>query len=64
MPLSVIKFLFFTVWNLKTGKCVRTFKHKFPVTAVALGAEMCVSGCEGGKVKVWDMTNGQLIKVR
>ena len=54
----------FSVWMLETGKCIRTFKHKKPVTSVALGEDLCISGCEAGNVKVWNMKNGKLIKVR
>ena len=55
------------VWLIDSGKCIRTFKHKHPVTAVTMGEdplpEIAVSGCEAGKVKVWDLKSGQLIKV-
>ena len=51
------------MWLLETGKCIRTFKHKKPVTAVALGEDLCFSGCEAGRVKVWNMKTGDLIKV-
>ena len=54
----------FSVWLLETGKCIRTFKHKKPVTAVALGEDLCISGCEAGGVKVWNMKTGKLTKVR
>lgn len=32
--------------------------------AVAMSADICITGCEGGRVKVWDLKTGQLIKVR
>ena len=55
------------VWLLDTAKCVRTFKHRHPVTAVALGEdplpEIVVSGCEGGRVKVWALSTGTIVKV-
>jgi len=55
------------VWLVDSGKCIRTFKHKHPITAVNMGEdplpEIAVSGCEVGKVKVWDLKSGQLIKV-
>jgi F-box/WD-40 domain protein 10 len=55
------------VWLRDTGKCIRTFKHRQPITAVAMGEdplpEIVVSGCEAGKVKVWDLHTGNLIKV-
>ena len=52
------------VWNMETKKCVRTFKHRHAITAVVMGDEMCISGCEAGKVKVWHLETGKLIKVR
>lgn len=51
------------VWNMQTGKCQRTFKHKAPVWAVAISHELCITGCEQGKVKVWDIKSGDLVKV-
>ena len=48
---------------MQTGKCQRTFKHKAPVWAVAISQELCITGCEQGKVKVWDIKSGDLIKV-
>ena len=53
----------FSVWDMETGKCKRTFRHRHPVLAVALSSEVCISGCEGGRVKVWELSTGQLIKV-
>ncbi len=57
------------VWWLddaKPRKCFRTFKHRYPITAVALGEdplpEVCITGCEAGRVKVWDMKTGKVIK--
>ncbi|KAH9503984.1 F-box/WD repeat-containing protein 10 [Bulinus truncatus] len=50
------------IWNLETGKCQKTFKHSAPVMAVALSEEICISGCEAGKVKVWELASGNLIK--
>ena len=29
---------FLVVWNLKTGKCVRTFKHRYIVHSVSVGS--------------------------
>ena len=67
-----------TVWNLQTGKCVQSFRHKYPVSAVALDSDLCVSGDEGipnrthdpshkegkgGEVRVWNIKNGDHIKV-
>lgn len=51
------------IWNMQTGKCQRTFKHKAPVWAVAISHELCITGCEQGKVKVWDIKSGDLVKV-
>ena len=56
-------FFFYLVWNLETGKCLYTFKHRHAISSVALGEEMCISGCEAGRVKVWDLKSGELIKV-
>ena len=39
--------LFFLVWDLLTGKCIRTFKHKYPVSAVTIDDDLCISGDEG-----------------
>ncbi|XP_060063470.1 F-box and WD repeat domain containing protein 10B-like [Ylistrum balloti] len=51
------------VWNMQTGKCQRTFKHRKPVWAVAMNEELCITGCEGGRVKVWDVKTGDLVKM-
>ena len=66
------------MWHLQSVKCIYTFKHKHPVSAVALDDNLCISGDEGipirpedpphkegkgGEVKVWNMKNGDLIKV-
>lgn len=61
---QINKQFYFVVWILENGKCIRTFKHKKPVTAVALGEDLCLSGCEAGNVKVWNMKTGKLIKVQ
>ncbi|KAL5018200.1 hypothetical protein ScPMuIL_003922 [Solemya velum] len=50
------------IWQLETGKCVRTFRHRQPIPVVALSEDCCITGCEGGKVKVWDLLTGELIK--
>jgi F-box/WD-40 domain protein 10 len=54
---------FFTVWDMQTGKCQRSYRHRYPVTAVAMSKETVISGCESGKVKVWELRSGNLIKV-
>ena len=53
----------FSVWDMQTGKCMRSFRHKHPVMAVAMSEETCITGCDGGRVKVWDLNTGELIKV-
>ena len=54
---------FISVWDMQTGKCVRTFRHRYPIMAVAMSTNICISGCEGGRVKVWNLRSGDLIKV-
>ena len=56
-------FFFHLVWNLESRKSLRTFKHRHPITAVAMSEKLCLSGCEAGRVKVWDLKTGKLIKV-
>lgn len=51
------------MWNIQTGKCERSFRHRHPVLAVALSADVCITGCQGGRVMVWELASGQLIKV-
>ncbi|XP_022092687.1 CMT1A duplicated region transcript 1 protein-like [Acanthaster planci] len=51
------------VWNFSTGKCLRTFKHIHQVTAVAIHGDRVVSGCEGGRVKLWSIKDACLIKM-
>ncbi|XP_052263005.1 F-box and WD repeat domain containing protein 10B-like isoform X1 [Dreissena polymorpha] len=51
------------IWNMSTGKCQRSFRHRHPVSAVAMSTETVITGCEGGKIKVWDLRTGNLIKV-
>lgn len=50
------------VWNLSKKTCWRTFKHSYPVVSVAIGEEICVSGGSTGKLKVFHLLSGQLIK--
>lgn len=52
-----------TVWNIDSKKCYRTFKHRGKVLAVALSKAQCITGCEQGRVKVWNLETGKLIKV-
>ena len=55
--------LYFSVWDMQTGKCMRTFRHSSPVQAVAMSTYLCISGDEKGKVKVWNLKSGELVKV-
>ncbi|XP_033630134.1 CMT1A duplicated region transcript 1 protein-like [Asterias rubens] len=50
------------VWNFDNGKCLRTFKHIHQVNTVAIHGDTVVSGCEGGRVKVWSIKDACLIK--
>lgn len=50
------------VWNFATGKCRRTFRHRHVVQTVHVSDTLVVSGCEGGKVKVWDIEQTTLLK--
>lgn len=50
------------VWNFTTGKCRRTFRHRHVVHTVQVSDTIVVSGCEGGKVKVWDIEQASLLK--
>jgi hypothetical protein len=44
-------------------KCWRTFKHSYAVTAVGIGEEICITGGATGKIKVFHLLSGHLIKV-
>ncbi|ELT88931.1 hypothetical protein CAPTEDRAFT_142339, partial [Capitella teleta] len=50
------------VWNIDSMECIHMFKHKDAVTAVCFSDDVCITGCAAGKVKVWDMASGKLIK--
>ncbi|CAD5123491.1 DgyrCDS11833 [Dimorphilus gyrociliatus] len=50
------------VWDIASGKCEKIFKHRHSISAVRLTDEKCVSGCEAGKIKVWHLYSGSLIK--
>jgi WD40 repeat protein len=54
---------FYLVWNFETGKCRRTFRHRHVVLSVDVSDVLVVSGCEGWKVKVWDIESATLVKV-
>lgn len=45
------------------GKCQRMFKYKVLVWVVVISYELCIMGCEQGKVKVWDIKLGDFVKV-
>ncbi|XP_067929155.1 F-box and WD repeat domain containing protein 10B-like [Watersipora subatra] len=51
------------VWNINSKKCYRTFKHRGKVVAVVLSKTQCVTGCEQGRVKVWNLESGHLVKM-
>lgn len=53
----------FLVWNMQMGKCQRMFKYKVLVWVVVISYELCIMGCEQGKVKVWDIKLGDFVKV-
>ncbi|EDV27374.1 uncharacterized protein TRIADDRAFT_52993 [Trichoplax adhaerens] len=50
------------VWNIFTGRCRRTFKHRHVISDVKIFDDTVASCCEGGRVKVWDVIKGKLIK--
>ncbi|RNA18151.1 CMT1A duplicated region transcript 1 [Brachionus plicatilis] len=50
------------VWNLSKKKCWRTFKHMYQINSVAIGEEICISGGSTGKIKVFHLQSGKLIK--
>ena len=60
--LTIILF-FYSVWNFETGKCRRTFHHHHVVLSVDVSDDLVISGCEGCKVKVWDIESATLVKV-
>lgn len=51
------------VWKVKHTRPWRTFKHKHPISAVAINDDMTLSGDIQGKIKVWNNLSGTLIKV-
>jgi hypothetical protein len=52
------------VWQLGRKKCWRTFKHLYAIVSVAIGEEICITGGSTGKIKVFNLETGNLIKVR
>lgn len=53
----------YLVWRSRFTRPWRTFKHKHPVSAVAINDVMTLSGDVHGKIKVWHILTGQLLKV-
>ena len=51
------------IWQLGKKKCWRTFKHTYAITAVAIGEEICITGGQTGKLKMFHLQSGRLIKV-
>lgn len=50
------------VWLLGRKKCWRTFKHRYQIVSAAIGEEICASGGRTGKIKIFDIINGTLVK--
>ncbi|XP_017805845.2 CMT1A duplicated region transcript 1 protein isoform X3 [Papio anubis] len=50
------------VWDVDTGKCLKTFRHKDPILATRINDTYIVSSCERGVVKVWHLVMAQLVK--
>lgn len=47
------------VWDLKTGRLVRTFRtHQAPVRSLAIRAELVRSGDDTGRIVSWDLATG------
>lgn len=56
----------FPVWCLQTGKPFNgfNFKHPSPVLCVKVSKTTIYSSCTQGLVKIWDMENAALLRVR
>lgn len=54
------------VWSLETGKHIEKcdFKHPAAVQCVRINATTVYSSCARGLVKVWDLENRVLVRVR
>ncbi|XP_006877337.1 PREDICTED: F-box/WD repeat-containing protein 10-like [Chrysochloris asiatica] len=50
------------LWDIDTGKCLKTVKHKDPIFATRINDTYIVSSCERGMVKVWHVATAQLVK--
>lgn len=61
--LIFLPFALCSVWNLESGKCLKTLKHSGAVWVVKMDGTRVVSGCDRGLVKVWCADTGTLIKV-
>lgn len=50
------------MWNLETGKEIRTFNHSNPVKKVAISpnGELLASGTEDGNIMIWELQTGKL----
>lgn len=59
-----IEIIEYLVWKYKHHRPWRTFKHKHPVSAVAINDDITLSGDIQGKIKVWHNSSGTLIKVK
>ncbi|ETE64942.1 F-box/WD repeat-containing protein 10, partial [Ophiophagus hannah] len=55
--------VFLTVWDMKTGRCIKTFTHKAYVWAAKMNEVHIVTSCDKGLVKVWHAESYVLIKV-
>jgi WD40 repeat protein len=55
--------MIYLVWKYKHNRPWRTYKHKHPVSSVAISEDMTLSGDIEGKIKVWHNPTGTLIKV-
>ncbi|ESO89089.1 hypothetical protein LOTGIDRAFT_154169 [Lottia gigantea] len=50
------------IWNVTTGKCQQTFRHRSSACSLALSKGLCITGCESGKIRVWNLETGNLVK--
>jgi platelet-activating factor acetylhydrolase IB subunit alpha len=43
------------IWQLETGKCLRTYPniHKTMVSAITLASPLLATGSEQGEIKLW-----------
>lgn len=51
------------IWDLKTGKVLRTLTHKGAIFCVAFSPDgsKVATGCEDDKARVWDVKTGKLL---